>query len=383
MKYFVKNIIELFACYIYLIFRGCSINQNIGDIKKIIVIPASKLGDLICTTPVFHALKSANKNIVLTVCADKLYRKLLEYNSDIDEFLDWNDKSFIKNIRLLRSVKADAVVITSPYFFASACCYLAGIKTILAHRVIGGYSPFQTRSYRAILPLLSIVPHEMGKYAPREYLRLLEPIGVNINDTKKHLAFSSTARTNILEFFKKSDVIIGNDFIIGISVTAGNKIKEWGIKKFADLANWIYREHKALIIFTGAKNDQSKIQETIDLLDKNIRYINVAGKFDFDELKALISMMNMFISVDSGPIYIAEAFGVPTVDITGPIDEKEQPPIGKLHKVVHILDRKGPELYVMNARSYNKEEAKRQTDEINVDMVIKSVNELFHEIKIN
>ena len=37
-------------------------------------------------------------------------------------------------------------------------------------------------------------------------------------------------------------------------------------------------------------------------------------------------MVHLFISVDTGPIYIAEAFNVPTVDIVGPVDENVQPP---------------------------------------------------------
>ena len=126
----------------------------------------------------------------------------------------------------------------------------------------------------------------------------------------------------------------------------------------------------------GGENDKREAEEMVGFLGKNTKIINTTGLFNIDELKALISKLSLFISVDTGPIYIAEAFGVATIDITGPIDEKEQPPIGRIHKIVKIENREKPELYVMNARVYNKKEAKRQVDEISVDMVIEKFEEL-------
>jgi len=110
------------------------------------------------------------------------------------------------------------------------------------------------------------------------------------------------------------------------------------------------------------------------------KIINVLNKFSLNELKAFISKLNLFISVDTGPIYIAEAFGVPTVDIVGPMDEREQPPIGEKHKIV-VSKRTKPELHVMNARVYNEKEALKQINDITSDMVIKEINDIISEIK--
>ena len=99
-------------------------------------------------------------------------------------------------------------------------------------------------------------------------------------------------------------------------------------------------------------------------------------ELSIDELKAFITQARLFISVDTGPIYIAEAFGVATIDITGPIDENEQPPISSQNLVVIPRNRQKPELFVMNAKKYNKEEALRQVQSITVGDVTSAIDSL-------
>jgi ADP-heptose:LPS heptosyltransferase len=97
--------------------------------------------------------------------------------------------------------------------------------------------------------------------------------------------------------------------------------------------------------------------------------VNACEKFSIDELKACISKLDLFVAVDTGPIYIAEAFDVPTVDIVGPMDENEQPPRGEKHVVVIPPNHRISELHIMNAREYNAEEALKQTLSVMPEMV--------------
>lgn len=222
----------------------------------------------------------------------------------------------------------------------------------------------------------------MGSYAPREYLRLLEPIGIYTDNTKKHLSFFKGADKRIEDLFLENQITTG-DFLVCISPSAGNKIKQWYTERFAEVADYIYKNYKAKIFVIGAKNDRAEVLGMMERLNKETKVINTLDILNLDELKALISKINMFISVDTGPIYIAEAFGVPTVDITGPIDEREQPPMGKLNRIVNIKNRKRPELYVMNAKMYNEVEARRQTEEITTKMVTDEIDNLCDFINKN
>lgn len=364
----------LALCFLKFLSCGKS-DKRVNDPKRILVIQGAKLGDMVCTTPMFRAIKRKYPASKVYVAGSELNKELLDNNPDVDEYIVYSRKPF-DIISKLKQEKIDFACVAGPDFMTLVVAYLSNIPLICAPCVLKGFSPYETKSYRILRNVAVLKPHIMGSYAPRERLRLLEPIGIFTDETKKYLAFSDKAERKILDFLAHNDVDIKSDFVVGMSSSAGNKIKLWGGWKFAKLAGYIHQKYNAKIIVIGAEEDRQDTDEMVTNLDKNTRIINALGLLNIDELKALISKLNVFISVDTGPIYIAEAFGVPTIDIVGPVDEREQPPIGTLHKIVKIKNREKPELHVMNARAYNHREATRQIDEISVDMVIQKFEEL-------
>ena len=87
----------------------------------------------------------------------------------------------------------------------------------------------------------------------------------------------------------------------------------------------------------------------------------------------------MFISVDTGLIYVAEAYGTPTIDIIGPMDENEQPPRGEFNKIV-VAHRTAPQTHILDAYPSDPEECKRQVRDISADMVSNTFDKLYNAI---
>ncbi len=54
-------------------------------IKNVAVIQMAKLGDMVCTTPMFRAIKLAHPEWRLIVVGNLINKNLLSYNNDIDE----------------------------------------------------------------------------------------------------------------------------------------------------------------------------------------------------------------------------------------------------------------------------------------------------------
>jgi ADP-heptose:LPS heptosyltransferase len=207
-------------------------------------------------------------------------------------------------------------------------------------------------------------------------LKLLEPIGVFSNNTKKTLYFSDQAKKEIEDLFFKRN-IEQNDFLVAISPSAGNKIKNWPAKRFAEVADYLIEKYKAKIFIIGTKMDKEEVEEMLNNMSHRSEVVNTLGTMSIDALKALISRMKAFISVDTGPIYIAEAFGVPTIDIIGPMDENEQPPRGARH--INVIDpqRGDPIIHIMNSRIYDKEKARKSIENISVKMVTDAFDNLY------
>ena len=375
MKQSIKNIWYLLRSAGFFVFHG-SAKIRIKNVNKIVIFQTAKLGDMVCTTPVFRALKVVYPNCQLIVIGNALNKEVVSLNPDIDEYCVFED-NISTILTLLKKRNFDAAILTVPNYTSLVSAYLAGIKTIVAPRITEGPTSLETKPFKLLRNFTIVQNHPTGSYAPREYVRRLEVVNIFSSETKKFLFFTEKANKNA------NSLLMGKNgkILVGISPAAGNRIKQWPGERFGEVADHLISMYGAEVFILGGQKD---IKESNDMKngmrDKNI-VTDLTGALSVDELKAFISKLSLFISVDTGPIYIAEAHDVPTIDITGPIDEREQPPIGEKHRVVYIKNRIAPALHLMNAKVYDKEEARRQTESITVKMVTSEIDDIFTSLK--
>lgn len=364
----LKELLLAFICFAYVGVRGTARSEADGhEHLRIVIVQLAKLGDMVCTTPMFRAIKKKYPGAHVTVVGNKINKEVLEHSPDVDEYVVFD--GIFSIARLLRAGRYDFGCTTGPSMAALAALFLGNVRTIIVPEIKEGISPLETISYRFVRVLVKKAPHRMGRYAPGEYLRLLKPLDIRSEDTKKHLQYSVPARKRAEEFFGAL-----KQPVIGISPGAGNKIKQWPPERFAAVADYLVREKGATVILFGSIRDEREVVEMVAHCKEQV--INARNLFSIDELKAVISKLNLFISVDTGPIYIAEVFGVATIDIVGPMDEREQPPVGPQHRVIVPAERKAPAVHIMDARPHDKMEARRQIESISVSQVIEVVKEL-------
>ncbi|MBI2625814.1 glycosyltransferase family 9 protein, partial [Candidatus Parcubacteria bacterium] len=118
-------------------------------------------------------------------------------------------------------------------------------------------------------------------------------------------------------------------FTVGISVTASKFNKQWPPDRFGELADRLIKRYGARIVWVGSSGDASSIAEAEAAMRRRDRAVSSAGAFTLAELAALLGRLKLFVSVDTGPLYMADAMGVPVVDIAGPADVRSQAPVGR------------------------------------------------------
>ncbi|TSC89022.1 MAG: heptosyltransferase III, partial [Parcubacteria group bacterium Gr01-1014_2] len=326
-----KIIITFFALIRGIIFGPAdSVSRNP---KRIIVAQMGRLGDMVCTTPVFRALKGRYPDCEVLVVGMPGNAGVLADHPDVNRYYPYSGNG-LKLAKVLRTAKVDVAILCGPHGLMLAAILASGIPAVITPEVVGGYSPYETRVYKLLRRFTVTKPHNMLKYAPREYLRLLEPLGIYTDDTRKELAYSPQALKKVQRKAIEAGITFGSDICIGIIPTAGNKIKEWPAQRFGQLANMIAKQYSVKIVVLGSSSDHARVKEMLAAVDSDVQTWNTCGEMNLDELKALITHLDCIIAVDTGPIYIAEAFGVPTIDIVGPVDENVQPPRGKKHIIV-------------------------------------------------
>lgn len=369
----IGRLLVLILCFSVFPFRGKT-DKKQSNYSNILVIPPGKLGDVVCVTPVFFAIRQQFPEARIFVLGNKMTKAVLKDSGLVDVYLD--DEGFVRNFLKIKRAKIDFACVNSFDFMKLAGLYLSGIPLISAPEVINANITQETKPYKLLVKLVAHKNFILGDYLPRQYLYLIESLGIFSDNTKKHLGFSKDAEEKISRFFKKENLYLGKDLIVGISPSAGNKIKLWKAEKFAKISDYLYQKYNAKIIIIGDKEDIKESKEMIRHIDKDTFFINTTGVFSIDALKGLISKLNLFISVDTGPIYISEAFNVPTIDIVGPINENEQPPIGKFNKIVKDINRSNSAINILDTRNYDYKKAREQSDNILVADVIKVIDEL-------
>ena len=301
-------------------------SKSLNDDLNILVLMTGKIGDLVCATPFFRELKKAKPNYRITAIIQRIARPVLEFNPYIDEIIEINEyfkdfKSHLELVQLIKSKEFDWSFVLMPGPLSNTAPYLAGIKE-RASIEAAGLSRMTSLSVYFNNHLLH---YKRRTLLLDYYLKLLGFLGIEANNRKKDLYLNRAIAERVNRFLDKKEIKTSSQLHFGISVTAGVELKEWFIERFAALADILIKKYQAKIIFIGSDKDKEKVRKTISLMNEPA--INLAGQLTLEELPYLIKKFDLFISVDVGPLYFANALNIPVVDIIGPGDVLAQPPI--------------------------------------------------------
>jgi len=294
-----------------------------GGRLKILVIPhVSRIGDLVCATPVFREIKKKYPASFLAVLVTDKVAGIIKYNPHIDEIIPYKTTGLWRiTIKLVAAGRFDWSFNLAALSIGSAISLFG----LITHRV---------KTIREGKPLGEIFTDWMNNYTllyrhhtflPAHYLKLLKFIGIDYPAEEKEVFTTPEADRKVETFFHERRVT-GGDLVVGISITAGNKIKEWGDAKFKELAKRIVEKYNAKIVFLGGKSDEKRINSLLGSGKSFVDHCFAATDFSLEELPSLIYHLSLLIAVDTGPIYVAHALKIPLIDIIGPVDPTEQPP---------------------------------------------------------
>lgn len=339
-------------------------NSRFPGMKRVLVIQGGKLGDMVCTTPVFRAIKKTRPESFLIVAGNKINQEVLAGNPYIDKYvyLDAVDK------RLIHHLNIDTVLLLTPNPSILWRLLNARVSKIIVPKVVGGFSPYSTKKYQFLSYFATRVPHDIHKYAPQEYLSMLKPLGIYSTDTTKELFVTEEAVDIANGILSKA----GDKIKVAIAPGAGNKVKEWPPEKFNEVARYFSTKGAAIILIGGLSDKHlgEIVKHNVDCV------VDTIGELSIEVLKAVVRQVDVFVSADTGPIYIAEAFGIPTVDIVGPVDPRVQPPKGTGHAIVMPPNNNLPQLFIMNSRVYDLQIAEEMARSTTVESVIQAAEEV-------
>ena len=275
----------------------------IAEPKNILIVRTDRIGDLVLTLPLAGLIKKQYPECKVSFLVREYTKNIVNNHPFINDVIVLNETdgkiNFVENINAIKSKRFDVCIVVYPTFILSLIMFFAGIKT----RVGTGYRWYSF--------LFNQEVYEHRKYAERHELEfnvnLLEKINIKNNLHEKNVRYDlqvNQSSLNIADKILADENIVSSKPIIIVHPGSGGSSVDLPLNKLAELVKKLDDDNYQIIL-TGSKNEA----ELCEKIKSSSKVKVLAGKFNLDELTALISRSSMFIANSTGPIHIAAALG--------------------------------------------------------------------------
>ncbi len=286
--------------------------------ERILIFNVNWLGDVLFSTAVIRNIRNNYPDGFIACVIPPRCLPVLEGNINLDEIIIFDEKgkhrSLWQKFRFtlyLRRKKFSKAFLLHRSFSRALITWFAGIP-----ERIGYYTPKRgfllTKSFPA--PAVESV-HRIDYY-----LNIIKEAGLVVQDRYTEF-FVSQEDIKAAEKFLVDNFVREDDFIVGLNPGGNWGPKRWPKENFSELADKFADKFNAKIIITGSSQD---IELAEDIRRKTrCGAILACGKLNIKQFAALASVLNLFISADSGPMHIANAMGAKKIiALFGPTDPK-------------------------------------------------------------
>lgn len=262
-------------------------------IKNILVIRPDAIGDCVLITPALAALKQKFPQAKITVLVQELTRDVF----DVDEV--------ITDINEIKPGKFDLSV----HYYNEMPYARAARKAGIRYR-LGDPSKFPV----GLLYNLKYRQNwrDITKHDVEQNLLLLKPLGIEPPYPGFDLKIDPQALAQVESLLKEKGVR-STDKIAGLHLSTGKGNKPWSPDNFGQIAHYLWNRGFK-VVAAGTQKDHELIQQAQTKSQGKI--IDLSLKTDLKGLIALTSKYSIFVSVDTGPLHIAAALGIPIVHIS-------------------------------------------------------------------
>lgn len=286
--------------------------------QNIVVRMPNWIGDLVMATPILSDLRKAFPTARITAMCRSPISELLKQDPEIDELFCFSKvSSFGRHsekrniIEKLKVGNYDLGILLTHSFSSAWWFWIGRVRYRLGYQG-NGRKFLLTHS----LPFPENIQHQ---HLVVTYKMLLTPLGIPVSSTPPALYVSAqekeSARTLLLQ-----RGVPEHAYVIGINPGAAyGSAKCWLPERFREVTVRLLNDPDLYIVYFGDQATVSLCREICR--DLPSRVINLAGMTSLRELTSLISLCDVLLTNDSGPMHIADALGTTLVALFGSTSE--------------------------------------------------------------
>ena len=282
---------------------------------QILVIKLSSLGDIFHALPAVHALKQGLGAEVDWV-THTYYREVVKCFTDVRRVIGFARRGgFAEGIRFLRELRRERYDLILD---------LQGLlKSALVARLARGarrIGPSFHREGSRLLYDTVAGARDKQRHAVEEVL-----------DVVRHLNLPLPPQPEFPVVFPKKQFVVNHPRIALVPCSRW-PTKNWLASRFSEVARTLHGKTGATFFLIGAPKDRPVCDEIAAALGSAA--VNLCGQTSLVELGSVMAEMDLALTVDSGPMHVAAALGVPVLALFGPTDPQRTGPYGAQHRVL-------------------------------------------------
>ena len=305
------------------------------DAKKILVLRYRFIGDTVLTVPFLRNLREAYPGARIDLMLEPFSGQVLEGCPYVDRVIPFELRTIHKYsagsdrgkaaayLHYLRTIGREGYDIAFVLKRSLSSALLVWASRV--PRRVG----FATEGRRLLLT--DPVPYRHDQHEVENFLDCLRALDIPVRSKHLELWPGPEQERKAEELFSRAGWSAG-DLKVIIHAAASLPAKQWPLDRFAEVMRGLRDRQGARFVYTGARDD-ARLYDEIERLGP-FGGLNLCGVTTLRENIAVYRASDLFFGVDSGPMHMAAAVGVPVVALFGPTDERKWGPWGEGHVVL-------------------------------------------------
>ena len=313
------------------------IDESWQAVKKVLLVRLDNLGDVLLTTPAFHAVKAALPHASLTLLASHVGAQVAALDPDIDDTIvypaPWMDpwrrmpQDSEREQRMIADIRArhfDGAIIFTSFrqspLPSAYLCYLADIPLRVAASIDGPGSLLTTRHKHP-----DTIIHEV-----EHNLNLVRAIGMDTDERDLVLRVPNDAQravASIVEECRETARVSPTRrplVIVHPGCTMPARTYPW--EMYVEVIDLLVERMNAFVMVTGTDDERSLVDRVLEHVRPTNRYATraMAGVLPFPEFCALIQLADLTITNNTGPMHVSAAVKTPVIALFALTNPPEQ-----------------------------------------------------------
>lgn len=290
-------------------------------IRRIVVVQTQRLGDVLCTTPVYTALRAQFPLAHIEALVHTPHDALLRENPDLNGVITYDrqraQRSLLDRLRFVGELKDRQFDWALSIHAASSVAFALWHSGIPWRTCVWRYADYRRPHWsHSFHQHVRQDRREGGKHEVEYNMDVLRELGIDPQHRGYRVALRPDEREAARAWLREHGRDESRPFAI-VHPGHGGGRQQWLPAQYAAVADGLV-ERGFQVGMTGSKAERPLVASVKAAMRQP--GLDLAGGVDLRGLAGVIAEASLFVSVSTGPMHLAGAFKVPSVTVHGPSD---------------------------------------------------------------